>query len=85
MTDPNLREVVSQALDRDWTSFAGEHPALAQLLDRQLLIEHASTRLRDDVSFQKAISDGQAISTSIEWMVGIARPFVRRVLDQLFG
>ncbi|HQY87891.1 MAG TPA: hypothetical protein PK402_04480 [Tepidisphaeraceae bacterium] len=85
MTESNLRELVTQAIDRDWTSFATDHPALAQLLDRQLLIEHASNRLRDDDAFQKAISDGQAISASVEWMIDMARPFVRRVFDQLIG
>lgn len=85
MNITNLRELVSRVIDRDWKSFEIEHPMLSQLLDRELLVEHASNRLRDDVEFQKAISDAQAINSSIEFMMENIRPLVRRVIDQLIG
>lgn len=85
MTDKNLRELVERAIDRDWKSFESDHPMLASILDRRLLIEHASNRLREDVEFQKAMSDGVAVSASIEFMIENIRPIVRRVIDQLIG
>lgn len=85
MTDANLRDLVERAIDRDWKSFEADHPMLAQLLDRQLLIEQASGRLRDDVEFQRAMSDGMAVSASMEWMIENIRPIVQRVIDQLIG
>ncbi len=69
-----LRGEVERAVNGAWSHFSQEHPHLANVLDREVLIEEATHALRDDPEFAAALANAKAAG----WAGGLAAEFVQR-------
>ena len=79
-----LRGEVERALNIEWDRFAAEHPNLAAQLDREVLIEEATTQLRHDAEFNdvliRAQACGQGLGAAVDFIQNWVGPFLRRML-----
>ena len=67
----DLHSKIADTLSAQWSDFESKHPALAGVIDQSLLVHTATTSLKNDPDFQKALADaksagvGQAVVTTV--------------------
>ena len=54
MNVDDINQKVQTAVGLAWPAFAADHPALAAVLDQEVVSEHVTDSLTSDPSFQKA-------------------------------
>jgi hypothetical protein len=59
------------------------HPRLAEILDEDLLVEHAVETLRDDPEYQDAVRTASAANIGLEAVRGVVVKLVGRFLRRL--
>ena len=83
MNTIDLKEEVRRALGREWPSFAMQHPRLAAAMDETLLLESATTALRDDPEFQEAMQAAATVGAGAEIVTSIVSRVINKWLQQL--
>ena len=80
-----VRDQVRLAAGLEWSNFEERHPALAGVLDREMVIEAATARLAEDADFIKAIAQAEAAGASLMALEDLVRGEVRGWLERLVG
>lgn len=84
MNTINLKEQVERAVRTEWRAFAINHPRLAEVVDEDLLIEHATASLRDDAEYQQVMQTAAAANIGAEVLrdviVRLVGEFLRRLV-----
>ncbi|HRK32405.1 MAG TPA: hypothetical protein PLD59_15175 [Tepidisphaeraceae bacterium] len=75
-----LKGEVERAMTTSWQAFAEEHPRLAAVLDRQVLIEEATQALRSDGEFNRTLQRAQAAGMVAECVRDFVEQWLRRLL-----
>ena len=81
--EEQLRQLVRGRLDLQWADFADQHPHLAAVIERSVLIEQVIERLTDDPAYQEAMQqaavDRQTLAVT-DRAVAFVDTWIRRVL-----
>jgi hypothetical protein len=83
MISIHLKDEVSRAIDSEWTRFADEHPRLASVIDRQILIDEAAAALAEDPEYREAMQQAALAGIAFEAAGQIVRKFVTGWLRRL--
>jgi hypothetical protein len=83
MTRIELREHVRRSVSAGWDEFTREHPLLARVVDQDLLVEHAMTRIADDPGYQSAMDQSAAVGIGMTAIESFVKRFVARLLEHL--
>ncbi len=84
-TIPAIRKQVEEAAGLEWAQFEARHPALAAVLDQDLVIQVTTARLADDPDFQKALNDAAAAGLGAQALRDLLRGEVRMWLEKLLA
>jgi hypothetical protein len=83
MESLNLKQAVTQAVEQSWGEFARAHPALASILDRELLIEEAQKQIEREPAYQLALAKAAACEAGSDLLADVALPVVQRLIGRL--
>jgi len=83
MNTIKLKDEVQRAIRSEWPAFVVNHPRLAEILDEDLLIEHAIEMLRDDAEYQDAMRTASAANIGLEAVRGVVVRLVGKFLRSL--
>ena len=83
MTRIQLKEEVRRAIHQNWDAFASEHPNLAQVIDQELLVEHAMQSIADDPEYRTAMEQSAAVGIGMEALASFIERFISRFLRQI--
>ncbi len=83
MTKIQLKDEVRRAIHQNWDTFASEHPNLAQVIDQELLVEHAMQSIADDPEYRTAMEQSAAVGIGMEALIGFVEQFVSRFLREI--
>ena len=81
----SLRDLVEQAVKAEWSAFEAEHPRLAAVLDREMLITGASAALDEDEEYRQALAAAGAAGIAAEALGGVVRTVVGKWVRGLIG
>ena len=79
----DVQRRVRSAVSAEWPTFARDHPALAEVVDEDLLVRQATESLADDPQFLKAMRDADAAGTIYETAAELIRAAVGKWLKRL--
>ncbi len=79
----DLKTEVSAVVAIRWDAFVLRHPKLARVIDQHLLVEHATSYLRLDPEYQRAISNARTAGAGTETIVKLIDKYVSIFLDKL--
>jgi hypothetical protein len=71
-----LSHLVEQSIDRTWTEFAADHPYLAAMLDRDVLLADAQRALSSDPAFVDAVARAQIAGVTYETLADIVDRYI---------
>ncbi len=80
---PDLKTEVAAAVAMRWDEFAKRHPKLARVIDQHLLVEQATTHLRLDPDYQRALTNARNGNADIQTIVKLIDKYVSIFLDKL--
>lgn len=81
MLEINLKEIVQQAVGKEWQAFAADHPNLARVLDETLLVQEVTKHLQDDPEYQKALAEAEIAGQAAQKITELARELVGKWLN----
>ena len=84
MSGSGLHEVVAERLELNWDRFREAHPHLANAVERVDLIEVSVGSLRDDESFQRAMTQAQIDEKILASASGVMR-LVDEAVERVLG
>ena len=80
---PDLKTEVAAAVAMRWDEFAKRHPKLSRVIDQHLLVEQATSHLRLDIEYQRAITNARNANADVETIVKLIDKYVSLFLDKL--
>jgi len=83
MSRIKLKDEVQRAIRSEWPAFVVNHPRLAEILDEDLLIEHAVETLRNDAEYQETMKTAVAANIGAEVVRGVIVRLVGKFLRRL--
>jgi len=85
MQSLELKQTISECIDQSWPAFAQEHPRLAAILDRSLLLEEAQKQIERDPAYQQAMAEAQHCVATGDELLQFVQPIVQRVFARLIA
>lgn len=79
----NVRRLVTQAINRQWSEFERDHPKLAAVLDRDVVIDAIVEHIGHDESFQHALAQAHATGIGIQAILDRIGKLVKRWFRRL--
>lgn len=83
LDNETLRAHVVLAIDQNWSAFAAEHPALAQVIDQIVLRDYVFETLADDPAFLDAYRAATESAASLNALANVVNGFVLPILKRL--
>lgn len=80
---PDLKTEVAAAVAMRWDEFAKRHPKLARVIDQHLLVEQATSHLRLDADYQRALTNARNAKADVETIIKLIDRYVAIFLDKL--
>ncbi len=85
MQTQDLRKLIETAIDANWEQFQTNHPRLAAVIDRNLLIEEAQRQLDRDPDYQAALAKAQLLGQSADYLQQLATQLLDKLLSRVMG
>lgn len=85
MQTQDLRKVIENAIDANWQQFQTNHPRLAAVIDRDLLIEEAQRQLDRDPEYQAALVKAQLVGQAGDYVQQLAVQLIDKLLTRVMG
>ncbi len=85
MQSLDLQQLITTCINQSWPEFEREHPRLAAILDRSLLLEEAQRQLEHDPAYQQAIAQAQHCAATGEELLQFVQPIVKQLFARLIG
>jgi hypothetical protein len=79
----DLKTEVAAAVAVRWDGFARRHPKLSRVIDQHLLVEQATSHLRLDPDYQRALANARRANADVETIVKLIDKYVSSFLDKL--
>ncbi len=83
MNTDELKSHVMTAVEKSWPQFRADHPALAQVIDQEMLGEHLVESLANDAEFKDAYEHAVAARVGAQALSALLARFVGIVLSRL--
>lgn len=83
MNQIDLKRRVADAIDLEWDRYTRDHPNLARVIDRRLLVEQATRTIADDPHYQTAMQHSAAVGISARVIQSVVEHLVSKLLDRL--
>lgn len=79
----SLRLRIEQVVAQQWPTFARAHPALARVIDQELLRDYAFDSLADDPAFVEAYRQAVSANLALSAIGELVAPFIGRAIARL--
>lgn len=83
MSEQPVKQLVEQATEQAWQQWSAEHPSLASVIDRVVLTDRLSVRLRESPGYREAIRNYHQSRNELDLfneLLTLARPMLNRLL-----
>jgi hypothetical protein len=79
----DLKEEVRKVIGGQWSEFAQRHPRLAEVIDRDLLVEQAVTEISRDPRYRSAMEGAATAGTLAQNAARFIEKYVLELLRRL--
>ena len=84
MSEIDLKKVISDVVEKEWSAFAVEHPNLAGVLNRQMLMDDAKEQLEMDPEYIAAMAQAAHHAEIAETIAEIVQRYIRGFLQSIW-